>query len=371
MPGVQRKEHMLIIAPRSNLLASAAFVLLSLVTGCGFAIGGGGDDEPVTTPSVLSITPTGSALTGNISISATFSEPMDPDSLSPQTFTVSSSAGRVAGDVQYADSTVVFVPTVVLANGDSYTATITTGAISARGIALGAFRAWSFTTGTPGIPVNLRTAGNYAILAKGAITTVPTSMVTGDVAVSPAAASYITGFSLTADPSNVFSTSAQVIGKVYAANYAVPTPATLTLAVNDLELAYTAAAERVPTQIDVGAGDIGGRTLTSGVYRWSGALSIPTDVTLAGSATDVWIFQTVGDVGVTAGKRITLTGGALPRNVFWQIAGSMTLGAQAHVEGIVLTKTYVTFGTGASITGRLLAQTAVTIAGSAVTQPAP
>jgi hypothetical protein len=369
MPVAQRKEHMLIIAPRSTLPAAAAFVLLSLVTACGFAIGGG-DDGQATTPRVLSITPTGNALTGIISISATFSEPMDPESLSANTFTLSSGAGLVAGAVIYADSTVLFVPSVALANNESFTATITTGASSALGIALGAFRAWSFTTGTPGIPVNLRTAGRYAILAKGAVTTVPTSAVTGDVAVSPAAASYITGFSLTADPSNVFSTSAQVIGKVYAANYAVPTPATLTLAVNDMELAYTAAAARVPTHYEVGAGDIGGMTLASGVYHWSGALSIPTDVTLAGSATDVWILQTAGDVGVTAGMRVLLTGGALPSNVFWQVAGSMTLGAQSHVEGVVLTTTYVTFGTGASITGRLLAQTAVTIAGSTITQPA-
>jgi hypothetical protein len=85
------------------------------------------------------------------------------------------------------------------------------------------------------LPVNLGTAANYAILAKSGISTVPTSAITGNLGISPAAAAYITGFPLTADSTNVFSTSSQVTGKIYAADYAVPTPSDLTTAVSDMQ----------------------------------------------------------------------------------------------------------------------------------------
>ena len=114
------------------------------------------------------------------------------------------------------------------------------------------------------LAVNLGTAGDYAILAKSGISTVPTSAITGDLGVSPAAATYITGFSLTADATNVFSTSPQVTGKVYAADYAPPTPSNLTTAVGDMQLAFTDAAGRAPDVTELGAGNIGGMTLARG-----------------------------------------------------------------------------------------------------------
>ncbi len=81
-------------------------------------------------------------------------------------------------------------------------------------------------------PVNLGTAAHFAILTKTGITNVPISNITGDLGVSPIAASSITGFSLVADSTNRFSRSSQVTGKIYAANYAAPTPANLTTAVS-------------------------------------------------------------------------------------------------------------------------------------------
>ena len=218
-------------------------------------------------------------------------------------------------------------------------------------------------------PVNLGTAGDFVILAKSGISTVPTSAVTGDIGVSPAAATYITGFSLTADSTNVFSTSPQVTGKVYAADYAPPTPSNLTTAVGDMELAFTDAAGRAPDVTELGAGNIGGMTLAPGVYKWGTGLLIPTDVTLTGSATDVWIFQIAQNLTMSSAAKVLLAGGALPKNVFWQVAGLVDLGTTAHCEGVVLTQTSVTLRTGASINGRLLAQTAVTIDGSTVVEP--
>jgi len=221
----------------------------------------------------------------------------------------------------------------------------------------------------PGVPVDLGVAEDYVILAKTGISTVPTSVITGNLGVSPAAASYITGFSLTAHSTNAYSSSPQVTGRVYAADYASPTPSDLTTAIGDMELAFTAAAGRAPDVTELGAGDIGGMTLEPGVYQWGTGLLIPTDITLAGSATAVWIFQVAQDLTVSSATNVVLSGGALAKNVFWQVSGAVTLGTTAHFEGVVLTQTSVTLGTGASINGRLLAQTAVSLDGSTLVEP--
>jgi hypothetical protein len=218
--------------------------------------------------------------------------------------------------------------------------------------------------GSGGEPVELGSAGNFAILAKS-------SAVTGDLGISPAAATFITGFSLTSSPTDSFSTSPQVSGRVYAADYASPTPSVLTTAVGDMEAAFTDAAGRAADVTELGAGNIGGMTLAPGVYKWGTGLLIPTDVTLDGQATDVWIFQISQDLTMNSGAKILMAGGALPKNVFWQVAGLVDLGTTAHCEGIVLTQTSATLRTGASINGRLLAQTAVQIDASTVVEPAP
>jgi hypothetical protein len=219
------------------------------------------------------------------------------------------------------------------------------------------------------LAVNLGTAATYVILAKSGISTVPPSVVTGNVGVSPAAATSITGFSLIADSTNVFSTSAQMTGKVYAADYAPPTPSNLTTAVLDMQLAFADAAGRAPDVTELNGGNIGGMTLAPGIYKWSTGLLIPTNVTLAGSATDVWIFQIAQDLTMSSAAKILLSGGALPKNIFWQVSGLVDLGTTAHCEGVVLTQTAVTLRTGASINGRLLAQTAVNIDTSTVVAP--
>ena len=221
------------------------------------------------------------------------------------------------------------------------------------------------------LSVNLGTAGNYAVLAKSGISTVPASAITGNVGVSPAAATYMTGFVLTPDSTKVFATSSQVTGKLYASDYAVPTPSNLTTAVGDMQLAFTDAAGRTPGVTELGAGNIGGKTLAPGVYKWGTGLQIPTDVTLTGKATDVWIFQIAKDLTMSNGTKIVLSGGALPKNVFWQVAGLVAMGTTSHCEGVVLTKTSIALKTGASINGRLLAQTAVTLDSSTVVAPAP
>jgi hypothetical protein len=220
------------------------------------------------------------------------------------------------------------------------------------------------------MPIALGSAIGFVALAKSGVSTVPTSALTGDVGVSPAAASSLTGFTMTADASNVFATSAQVTGRIYAADDAAPTPSNMTTAIGDMQLAFTDAAGRAAGLTELGAGNIGGMTLVPATYSWGTGLLIPTDVTLSGSATDVWIFQIAQDLTISDGAQIVLAGGALPANVFWQVSGLADIGTTAHCEGTILSQTAITLGTGASINGRLFAQTAVTIDEGAAVVPA-
>jgi Ice-binding-like len=213
-------------------------------------------------------------------------------------------------------------------------------------------------------PVNLGKAGTFVILTKTGITDVYASAVTGDVGVSP-----ITGAAL-------LLTCTEVTGTVYSADAAGPackvTDATLlTGAVGDMQFAYTDAAGRTsPDFTELGAGEIGGKTLGPGLYKWATGVKITTDVTLSGGPTDVWIFQVAGTLKEANAARITLAGGALAKNIFWQVAGAVTIGTTAHFEGVILAKTMIAVNTGATVNGRLLAQTAVTLQMNAVTQPA-
>ena len=236
----------------------------------------------------------------------------------------------------------------------------------------------AFTTGAKQIaqsPVDLGSAGNFAILAKSGITNVPTSAIVGDIGVSPITYAAITGFTLTPvvpDGSNTFSTSAQVTGKVYAADYAVPTPAEMTAAVLDMEAAYTEAAGRtLPDFTELGTGNIGGLTLAPGLYKWSSGVTIPTDVTLSGGPDDVWIFQIAGNLGISSATKVVLSGGAQAKNIFWQVAGQTTLGTTSEFKGNILCQTAIVLNTGATLNGRALAQTAVTSDANAIVKPTP
>jgi len=172
-------------------------------------------------------------------------------------------------------------------------------------------------------------------------------------------------------PQTWTSTSPQVTGKVFASNFTPPTPSNLTTAVSDMQLAFTDAAGRPASVTGLGGGNIGGMTLKAGVYKWGTGLLIPTNVTLSGNATDVWILQIAKSLSVSNATEVSLTGGALSKNVFWQVSGEVTLGTTAHLEGVILGQTAISLKTGASINGRLLAQTAVSIESSVVVEPAP
>jgi hypothetical protein len=223
--------------------------------------------------------------------------------------------------------------------------------------------------------VDLKTAGNFVILAKSGISTVPTSSITGNIAVSPITVAEITGFDLIMDSSGTFSTASQVTGKIYGPDYTSPTPSELTIAVGDMETAYTDAAGRPNTdlaKLNLGGGAIGGWTLTPGVYTFDVDISIGsgTQVFFSGTNTDVFILQTTGSVVQAAYTQVILLDGAQAKNIFWQVAGQVNVGAGAHLEGVLLVKTAAVFLTGASLNGRILAQTACTLQMAGITEPA-
>jgi len=217
----------------------------------------------------------------------------------------------------------------------------------------------------PQAPVNLGSAGDFTILSKTGITDVHASAVVGNVGTSP-----ITGAAL-------LLTCDEVTGYIYTVDAAGPLPCRvtdatrLTTAIGDMETAYNDAAGRTtPDVLNLGAGEIGGLTLAPGLYKWTSDVSISDDVTLEGGPNDIWILQIDGTLKEAHAKNVTLTGGAQAKNVFWQTAGGAAIGTRAHFEGTILSKTMIAMKTQASITGRLLAQTAVTLQMNTITQPA-
>jgi hypothetical protein len=211
--------------------------------------------------------------------------------------------------------------------------------------------------------VDLGAAGDFTILSKTGITNVYKSDITGDVGTSP-----ITGAALLLQ-------CTEVTGEVYVVDAAGPPCAnneapTLTLAVGAMENAYNTAAGRIsPDKTELGAGEIGGLTLAPGLYKWSTDVTISTNVTLAGGPGDVWVMQVAGKLNQASATRVTLSGGALAKNIFWQVADSATLGTSAHFEGVLLSKTLIAVNTGATVNGQLFAQTAVTLQMNTITGP--
>ena len=342
----------------------------------------GAATEPTVTSSSPSnrdtTAPTSTNTSNNVvtgtAVTATFSQPMDPATVNLLTFTVKETTGNnVPGAVvmNEANTVATFTPTSSALNPNtSYTATVTTSAKNASGVAIANPIAWRFTTNavvfTGQTSVPLGKAGTFAILTKSGITDVFASTINGDVGASP-----ISGAA-------IHLTCAEVMtGKVYSVNAAGPLPCRvtdptlLTTAVGDMQTAYTDAAGRVlPDFVDLGAGQIGGLTLVPGLYKWNTKVLISTDVTLSGGKNDVWIFQIAGTLTQANATRVILKGGARAKNIFWQASGAVAIGTTAHSEGVILAKTMIAMKTGASANGRLLAQTAATLQQNAVTQPA-
>jgi len=212
--------------------------------------------------------------------------------------------------------------------------------------------------------VDLGVASDFAILSKSGITDVYKTSIVGNIGSSP-----ITGAA-------ILVSCAEVKGTIFTVDAAGPlpfrvtSPSMLTTAVSNMETAYTDAAGRAnPDVLNLGAGTIGGNTLTPGLYKWTTALVIPTDITLAGGPDDVFIFQVAGTLKMSSSVKIILQGGVLAKNIFWQTSDAVTLGTTSHFEGNILSQTGINLQTNASVNGRLLAQTSVTLQMNTVVIP--
>ncbi|HXJ57139.1 MAG TPA: ice-binding family protein, partial [Verrucomicrobiae bacterium] len=190
-------------------------------------------------------------------------------------------------------------------------------------------------------PVALGSAGTFAVLAGSTVTSTGGSMVNGDLGVSPGTA--VTGF-----------LPGVVNGAIHAGD-AIAAQAQL-----DLTSAYNDAAGRTVGAITL-AGNLGGQTLTPGLYKSTSSLEISSgDLTLdaQGDANAVFIFQMGSTLTTTAGRQVILSGGAQAANIFWQVGSSATLGTTSVMKGNILALASITLTTGATLEGRALARTA-------------
>ena len=358
---------MIINGNGSHKALFAVFLLLIAATGCNDPDKNGGGSN-LTPPTVTFVTPAngdvGVCPTVAI-ISATFSKAMNPATINTTTFTLAGPGGtNVPGSVSYSAATNVatFTPTSSLALNTMYAATITTGVADTFGNQLAVKFTWSFTTAVvpctpPPGPVNLGTACSFGILgATPVVSSIgPTIITGGDVGIWPAAS--VTGFP-----------PGTLTGSIHLGDAVAMT------AQGDLTTAYNNAAG-APGGAVLPA-DIGGLTLAGGVYKTTSAqpsLGITGNLTLSGNATDVWIFQIVSSLTTAAGNsQVIMAGGALAKNVFWQVGSSATLGTNTTFAGNTMTHASITMNTGATLNGRALAQTgAITMDSNPVNVPTP
>jgi len=213
-------------------------------------------------------------------------------------------------------------------------------------------------------PIDLGSAGRFAVLAASEITGVPTSAITGDVGLSPAARSKIAGL-----------TPAEVLGTIFAADDGGAVAVMLTQAQGDLTTAYNDAAGRTPVPtgpfLNPGGGNLGGLTLVPGLYKFTGAALISgSDLTLTGGASDVWIFQIDSSLTVANGIHVVLAGGAQAANIYWQVGTSATLGTTVIFKGSIMADQSIALHTLATLDGRALARiAAVTLDSNTITVP--
>ncbi|CAL5979123.1 DUF3494_domain-containing protein [Hexamita inflata] len=209
-------------------------------------------------------------------------------------------------------------------------------------------------------PINLGTAEKYSILAETAITTTGSTVISGDMGISPNGASSITGFQLSLDVSGQVSSAPNVNGNIYASDYTPTTPGDLTIAINDMETAYTIASQSIPSATELGGGSIGGINFVPGVYKWSSPVNIATNIILYGSSADVWIFIIAQTLDVFSSVTIG-DGCANSNNIIWVVAGAVTIHEGVRFTGTILAKTNVALLANVKISGKILAQTAITL----------
>ena len=202
--------------------------------------------------------------------------------------------------------------------------------------------------------VSLAGSSGLVILAGSSITSTGATNITGDIGLSPG--SSIGGF-----PPGILN-GAQHINDVISDQAKL-----------DLTAAYNDAAGRTSTDIVTLSGNIGGLTLTPGLYKSTSSLAISSgDLTFdaKGNAEAIFIIQIATTLTTTSGRKVILSGGALVSNIYWQVGSSATFGTTSVFKGTVMAMQSIKLNTGATLEGRALARTgAITMAGNTIVNP--
>jgi hypothetical protein len=370
-----------------------------------FTTGAGPD---VTPPTVVSVNPLNfaSGVCLQKTINATFSEAIDPLTLSTATVQLKTSGGIATnGSVTYdvLNNVTTLTPSSDLLPNTSYTATITTAVKDLANNALASNKVWTFTTGTQACAqvVDLGTAAPFGNLGGGAGTTNQGTLtvIGGDLGSTAVSASAVTGFHDTANDIYTETGSNQgfVNGKIYSCTVSTTGPTAAAVNPVACSVATQAKADAVtafnklapglmPGGTDPGAGQLGGLTLAPGIYQAAGgSFQINgSDLTLdaQGDANAVWVFQTASTLtvgGPGAPRSIILINGAQPKNIFWHVGTSATINAAGGgtMVGTILAGSAVSFSTVGNVAivtlnGRAAGLNAsVTMTNTVINVPAP
>ena len=319
------------------------------------------------------------------SISATFSEPMNPATLvSPAaTFTVkeTTSGHGVAGNVSVDKTNTVatFTPTAPLAPNTQFTATITPAATNPAGTPLANNTVWTFTTGSQvgQAPIDLKTAARFLVLGGNSIDNISTAAnptrINGQLGIAPGNLANVTGF-----------TDSAVAGTGIILTSGIQLGSTVNQAKTDLQAALALANVRTSHQVDVGTSELASFSVNGGspgvyppgLYTSSASLTLNAgQLTLdaRGDPDAVWVFKGASNLVVGNAGQIVLLNGAKARNVFWTLGSSALIGDQVSFKGSILAGTSIAVGTasgtGTTVEGRVLAISALNVNFTTVTAP--
>jgi len=334
-------------------------------------------------------------------VNATFSESMDPLTITNASFDVAGVAGVVSFNAVSKIAT--FTPNTALATSTTYTATVSTDVTDLAGNAMVNPKVWQFTTAAlPVVPtlIDLNTAAPFGTFGgtAGMTNTGTLTQINGDIGTTATGTSMVTGFHDTAGdiytetPANI----GAVNGLIYTCTNSVTGPtsagvnaASCTIATQarlDAQTAYQALVA-MPAGANPG-GNLANLTLAPGTYTApAGSFMIQGgDLTLdgQGDANATWVFQmattlTVGGPGAAFPQSIVLTGGAQAKNVYWQVGSFATINAagSGHMVGTIISQTGAAVSTAGitnivTLDGRILSLGAsVTLVDTVINVPAP
>lgn len=305
--------------------------------------------------------------------------------------------GAVYGTISYSNKVAVFTPDSDLKEGTHYTFTVTDGVKSLENIALEEEYIWSFTTsGTSDSTITdrqndryrydqeeneerslfsmanektdfieLGKAGSFVILAKEKVSNDSGSDITGNIGEGSMENN------LKTEKNRSDSEQRRVSGQVVMqSNQSDTTSPDVNEALEDMMSAYRDASSQNGDDLTRhGNEEFLSREFAPGVHEWDDSLHIDSDVTLSGSAEDVWLFKVSDNLIVDENIVFTLTNGAIADNIFWLVEGEVTIGENAQFEGIILSMNEITLEKGAKLNGRMFSQTSINLDENTVTEP--